>query len=93
MTFEWDAAKAVANKAKHGVSFRAATKVFFDPCYVEHHDGGDHAEDRYVAFGLVRGRVLLVVYTMRDKVIRLISAREAPRHEATHYWKNRSLYH
>jgi len=93
LVFDWDDAKAAINEAKHGVSFRSAMKVFLDPCYVEQHDGGDHAEDRYAAFGLVREQILVVVYTMRDNTIRLISAREASRHEAIHYWKNRSLYH
>jgi uncharacterized DUF497 family protein len=31
MTFEWDEAKNRRNRAKHGVSFEAATLVFDDP--------------------------------------------------------------
>ena len=29
--FEWDTRKAVANRAKHGVSFEEAATVFADP--------------------------------------------------------------
>lgn len=31
MDFEWDRAKALANRKKHGVDFRTATRVFLDP--------------------------------------------------------------
>ncbi len=30
-TFEWDTAKALANRRKHGVSFEEAATVFLDP--------------------------------------------------------------
>ena len=30
-SFEWDAAKAVVNRRKHGVSFEEAATVFLDP--------------------------------------------------------------
>jgi uncharacterized protein len=33
--FEWDAAKAAENYAKHGVSFETAVKVFRDPFAIE----------------------------------------------------------
>jgi len=39
--FEWDDAKAVANYAKHGVSFDRARQVFSDPFGVAEYD------DRY----------------------------------------------
>jgi uncharacterized DUF497 family protein len=29
--FEWDAAKAVANRRKHGVTFMEAVRAFLDP--------------------------------------------------------------
>lgn len=31
MDFEWDAAKAAINLAKHGISFHEASSVFDDP--------------------------------------------------------------
>lgn len=31
--FEWDDQKALANVAKHGVTFAEAAEVFFDPFY------------------------------------------------------------
>jgi uncharacterized DUF497 family protein len=38
MIFEWDDQKALANLAKHGVSFGEATEVFYDPNAVEQYD-------------------------------------------------------
>ncbi|BBF80905.1 BrnT family toxin [Asticcacaulis excentricus] len=31
LRFEWDDAKALSNKRKHGISFALATRVFLDP--------------------------------------------------------------
>lgn len=90
--FEWDETKALANKAKHGVSFRSALAVFLDAHAPDRHDKGDHTEDRFVTLGLVQGYLLVVVYTLRHDAVRLISAREATRHEAIPYWKHRSIH-
>lgn len=38
MNFEWDAAKAARNIAKHGVSFQEAATVFGDPLAVTYFD-------------------------------------------------------
>jgi uncharacterized protein len=78
MIFEWDEEKAEANLGKHGVAFEEAQTVYDDPLYVDFYDP-DHSYDehRYIIIGQSnRGRLLLVSYTERDGVIRLISARE-----------------
>ena len=38
MEFEWDSAKAQANRKKHGIDFRTAAKVFMDPYVIEFDD-------------------------------------------------------
>ena len=80
----WDDVKAAQNWAKHGVSFEAARSVFSDPFAVEW-VGGDDPEMRFVILGMVEARLLFVVYTMRDDVTRLISARLALPHERRRY--------
>ena len=78
MDYEWDAEKAARNLQKHGVSFDEAGSVFGDPLYIDFYDP-DHSdeEQRYIVIGLSNaGRLLLVSYTERETVIRLISARE-----------------
>jgi len=87
--FAWDPAKARANLAKHGVSFEQARLAFDDPLAIEEVDPHPH-EDRVRLIGLADGTVLFVVYTELDDdgalVIRIISAREATRHEKKRYY-------
>jgi uncharacterized DUF497 family protein len=87
MEFEWDESKAAVNLSKHGVAFEEAKTVFNDPLYIDFYDP-DHSHDerRYLIIGESRqGRLLLVSYTERGNVIRLISAREATRTERKVY--------
>jgi uncharacterized protein len=85
--FEWDEEKAAANAAKHAVNFETARRVFSDPFGVElFDDRADYGEDRYNVIGIVDGRVLVVTFTPRGDLIRIISARGAEPHE-------RRLYH
>ena len=87
MNFNWDAAKAASNKAKHGVSFNVAAKVFLDPNRIEMYDRReDYDEDRWATIGYADPAVLFVVYTVRDEeTIRIISARKAVPHEQKQY--------
>ena len=50
-----------------------------------------YGEDRYLALGRVDGRVLTVVYTMRNDAVRIISARKANSREVKKYENNTSL--
>ncbi|KVW99434.1 BrnT family toxin [Thiobacillus denitrificans] len=83
LKFAWDAAKAAANLAKHGVSFEEAATVFGDPLALTF-DDPDHSVDehRLLTFGVSdRNRVLLVVNVERGRILRIISARKATKHE------------
>lgn len=88
MHFEWDINKAETNKDKHqGTTFDEAVSCFFDPGQVAFYDP-DHSddEDREILLGhSEQGRLLTVSYTLRDDVIRIISARKATNHEAEDY--------
>jgi uncharacterized protein len=86
--FEWDPAKARSNEAKHGVSFELATGVFGDPLAIERWDDReDYDEQRYILIGMAYGTLLFVVYTQRNCVSRLISARQATRREQDDYFQ------
>ena len=85
MDFEWDTAKELANRKKHGIDFRTAAKVFLDPYVIEFDDTGASGELRTNAIGLVDSRMIFVTYTMRDDVVRIISARGAEPHEKRKY--------
>lgn len=76
--FEWDAAKAAANLAKHHVGFDEAATVFDDPRAIDAPDLED--SDRFVIIGRSsRSRVLFVVHCERGHRVRIISARVASR--------------
>jgi hypothetical protein len=80
--FEWDRAKAETNLRKHGISFPYATRVFLDPHRQERLDSREeYGEERWTVLGLVDEWVLIVVYTLRESRIRLISARKADRYD------------
>ena len=86
-TFEWDAAKARANKAKHRVSFDEAATAFADPLSRTIPDP-DHSksEERYVLLGMSsRGRLLVVPHVERGDRIRIISARLVSKREKRLY--------
>jgi uncharacterized DUF497 family protein len=89
MEFDWDDEKAAINLTEHNVSFDEAKTVFDDPLYVDFYDP-DHSYDehRYLIIGESQQRRLLIVsYTERDDITRLISAREATPAERRDYEK------
>ncbi|MDX8389400.1 MAG: BrnT family toxin [Mariprofundaceae bacterium] len=88
--FEWDSAKEKNNQRKHGVSFEEAAHVFSDPLQMSIPDD-EHDEERWVSLGHTQAQqLLLVVHTFmihqHNKVtIRIVSARQATRHEQKQY--------
>ena len=88
MKIEWDEAKRLQNIAKHAIDFRDAVVVFDGPVVAFEDERLDYGETRWIALGLMQGRVIVVVYTLTDEVTRLISARKATRYEAAGYWQN-----
>ena len=87
MKFEWDEQKAKANLKKHKVSFEEAQTVFDDPLFLIFADP-DHSleERRFVILGESNQTKLLVIaFTERDLVTRLISARKATATERKNY--------
>jgi uncharacterized DUF497 family protein len=89
--FEWDEAKAATNAARHGISFDAAKLVFADPFAIERLDDREnYGEERFNIIGMVEGRILFVSYTVRNDVIRIISARGAQPYERRRYHEENS---
>ena len=87
--FEWDTAKAVSNKKKHGISFEEAQSVFYDEFAVQFFDENNSwSEDRFLMLGCSDGACLLLVcHCERDRgnIIRIISARKATKIERNYY--------
>lgn len=87
MRFEWDDNKAEANFVKHGIAFEEAVTVFADP-YLLFTEDSSHSdrEEREWAIGEAENNLILVIiFTMRDQNIRIISARKATKRERKNY--------
>jgi uncharacterized DUF497 family protein len=83
MHFEWDRAKAEANRRKHKVTFDEAVSVFYDPLSASFPDpDSSRTEERLITVGhSSRQRLLVVVHMEQGETIRIISARLATAHE------------
>lgn len=85
MEFEWDEAKAAANKQKHGISFELATQIFKRETLLlktEEVEGEFRETDIGMADNLV---IIVVTHTDRLGRVRLISARKATSLEKRRY--------
>jgi hypothetical protein len=83
--FEFDSDKSAANKAKHGIDFDEAQKLWSDdgrivgPTY----SGGD--DERWMVIGLIDGKLWSATMTLREHNVRIISVRRARPGEAKAY--------
>ncbi|KJC45415.1 BrnT family toxin [Bradyrhizobium sp. LTSP857] len=86
--FEWDEEKNRANLVKHGISFNDASQIFEGPVIVKRSDRND--EERWIAVGGFNDRILTVIFTRRDRAIRIISARR-PRPDEKRAYREASM--
>lgn len=88
MEFEWDSGNTNKN-LKHGVSNEEAEEVFFDSDSITYFDKTHSAnEHRFFVVGKTNlGRKLYIAYTVRNKKIRIISARNLNKKEYQLYEK------
>ena len=87
IAFEWDTDKARTNVRKHSVTFEEARSCFYDPHQIAFYDP-DHSDDEERELLIAhsnQGRILIVSYTIRNDVIRIISARKSTKSEETRY--------
>lgn len=85
--FQWDSGNADKNQLKHNVSQAEAEQAFFnEPLIVKEDPKHSSVEPRYYALGQTSiGRRLFIVFTIRDNMIRVISARDMNRRERKVY--------
>lgn len=87
LLFGWDNRKAQSNNRKHGITFEEASTVFGDPLSITIPDSGHSiGEDRFVTIGIsINDKLIVVIHTDRDDIIRITSTRRATRHEREQY--------
>ena len=83
MDFTWDEAKNEINIRKHGLDFADVHEVFDGPVLEKFDDRFDYGEERWIAIGLLRGILCVVVIYAepRKGAMRIISFRKGDRHE------------
>ena len=83
VSFEWDEQKNIQNRTKHGIDFDSAIDVFYGPIILRRSDRNN--EERWTALGYSDHRLIVVVFTRRAEVVRIISARRARKNEERDY--------
>jgi uncharacterized DUF497 family protein len=84
--YVWNEDKRKSNLKKHGLDFRDAFLVYENPDKCTYDASrGDEYRLMDVALAVVKGRLLTLVYTERDDVVRVISFRNASRTERRQY--------
>jgi uncharacterized DUF497 family protein len=87
LEFGWDDQKAASNQQKHRVTFEESATVFADPLAAIFDDEAHSQEEhREIIIGhSARERLVVVSFTERAGVIRIISARRATKRERQDY--------
>ena len=81
MDFEWDDTKRKINIRKHGIDFINVPLVFDSYTLTIEDDRYNYGEERSITFGILEGRVVVIVHTENDDLIRIISIRRATKYE------------
>ena len=81
--FDWEAGNSKKNQKTHDVTDSESEQVFFNrPLVAAPDDQHSKSEPRFHALGRTgAGRPLMVVFTMRGDLVRVISARDMSRRE------------
>jgi uncharacterized DUF497 family protein len=87
MEIEFDPEKAAVNPLHHdGVTFGEAKDVLLDPYALTREDTDSTGEPRFISLGMGgKGRILVVVWTLRGDTPRVISAWKANQPQRKRY--------
>lgn len=85
MKIEFDPAKSEINARERGLPFHLVEQFDFDSAWTVVDGRKDYGEIRYRAVGALNDEIVTVVFTMREKTVRVISLRLANRKERERY--------
>lgn len=85
MRYEFDPEKLAANVAKHGVWFAQAEGFEWETALIRVDSRRRYGETRFEATGLVGARLYVMVFTLREATVRIISLRKANSREVKRY--------
>jgi uncharacterized DUF497 family protein len=85
MQIAFDPEKRAKTRAERGLDFADAKTVFADISFTVADIRADYGEQRFMTIGCLSGREVVLVWTPRDAVRRIISMRYANEREITKY--------
>jgi uncharacterized DUF497 family protein len=88
MLFEWYEQKRLENLSKHGIDFLDAKEIWQGGVLEVPSEQQEHGEQRHIAYVVLEGRIIAVVFTWRGNARRLISAWRARRDDRQDYQDN-----
>lgn len=85
--FDWDHGNSEKNSKKHNVSIAESEQVFFNqPILLADDDAHSGKEKRFFILGKTdTARLLFVVFTLRNNLVRVVSARPMSKEERKIY--------
>lgn len=83
----YDPTKRKKNQRKHAIDLAECEPVFDEPMLTREDTRQEYGEQRLVSVGLLKGRIVVLVWTDREEGPRLISCREAEPHEQEAYFR------
>jgi uncharacterized protein len=86
MDFEWDDKKRKSNIEKHGIDFINVPMIFDRYTLTVEDDRYIYGEGRFITFGILEGRVVVLIHTENEDTIRIISIRKATKYEEKTYF-------
>jgi len=86
MHFDWNTEKNQSNSLKHGIDFNDAVKIFDGRMLIKEDTREDYGERRWISIGLLNEIVVVMVFTIRDEIVRIISVRKANQKERESYY-------
>ena len=72
MDFEWNEKKRKLNIKKHGIDFINAPAIFDSYTLTIEDNRFEYGEERFITFGILMGRVVVVAHTENGNSIRII---------------------
>jgi uncharacterized protein len=81
----YDEPKRQLTLAQRGLDFAEADAVFAGPAFTVPDARRDYAEDRFITYGMMGERAVVVVWTWRGSDRRIISLRKANEREQARY--------
>jgi hypothetical protein len=82
---EFDPGKRDKTLSERGLDFARADEVFSGHHFTDEDAREDYNELRYITFGKLDGRMVVMVWTPRGEVRRIISMRKANEREQARY--------